>query len=169
MKYSARGKTGVDRTSAPGAERSAAPHLAPEPATDPSKAKPESIPADSAPAAKLATQDTAAPKANVPSATSAVPTSNERSRVERRRWERISLAGKRAFATIGNGGEKSYRVLDMSHGGVALEAENDLPAGEPFQAVLHVPILGEVRVKLKKLYTQRTAGQQPRVGCLFVT
>jgi hypothetical protein len=57
----------------------------------------------------------------------------------------------------------------MSHGGVALEAEHDLPTGESFQAVLHVPILGEVRVKLKKLYVQRIPGQQSRVGCLFVT
>jgi len=57
----------------------------------------------------------------------------------------------------------------MSHGGVALEASQDLPTGESFQAVLHVPILGEVRVKLKKLYVQRVAGQQARVGCLFVT
>jgi hypothetical protein len=57
----------------------------------------------------------------------------------------------------------------MSHGGVALEAGHDLPAGESFQAVLNVPILGEVRVKLKKLYVQNVPGQQSRVGCLFVT
>jgi diguanylate cyclase (GGDEF)-like protein len=93
----------------------------------------------------------------------------ERAGTDRRRWERISLSGKRAFATVGNGGEKKFRVLDMSHGGVALEAEQDLPSGETFQAVLHVPILGEVRVKLKKLYVHRAAGQQSRVGCLFVT
>jgi hypothetical protein len=70
---------------------------------------------------------------------------------------------------VGNGVDKQYRVLDMSHGGVALEAEHELPSGESFQAVLHVPILGEVRVKLKKLYVHRAAGQQSRVGCLFVT
>jgi diguanylate cyclase (GGDEF)-like protein len=93
----------------------------------------------------------------------------ERSGTERRRWERISLSGKRAFATVGSGVEKQFRVLDMSHGGVALEAEQDLPSGETFQAILHVPILGEVRVKLKKLYVHRTAGLQSRVGCLFVT
>ena len=93
----------------------------------------------------------------------------DRSAAERRKWERISLSGKRAFATIGNGVEKQFRVLDMSHGGVALEAEHDLPVADSFQAVLHVPILGEVRVKLKKLYVQRLAGQQSRAGCLFVT
>jgi hypothetical protein len=52
---------------------------------------------------------------------------------------------------------------------VALEAEHDLPAAETFQAVLHVPILGEVRVKLKKLYVQRLNGKQTRIGCIFVT
>jgi diguanylate cyclase (GGDEF)-like protein len=97
------------------------------------------------------------------------PVTPERSGTERRRWERISLSGKRAFATVGSGADKQFRVLDMSHGGVALEAEHDLPSGETFQAILHVPILGEVRVKLKKLYVQRTFGQQSRVGCLFVT
>jgi c-di-GMP-binding flagellar brake protein YcgR len=107
-------------------------------------------------------------RASVPAATTA-PKAVEHSAAERRKWERISLSGKRAFATVTNGADKQFRVLDMSHGGVALEAENDLPSGESFQAVLHVPILGEVRVKLKKLYVHRVAGQQSRVGCLFVT
>jgi diguanylate cyclase (GGDEF)-like protein len=169
MKYSARSKTEVDRTSMTGPAQSAVPHPAPQPVPDNSRVKPDSGSTDSAPAAKVAPQDAAAPKTKVAAAATAPPASNERSGAERRRWERISLAGKKAFATIGDRGQKSYRVLDMSHGGVALEAENDLPAGEPFQAVLQVPILGEVRVKLKKLYTQRTVGQQPRVGCLFVT
>jgi diguanylate cyclase (GGDEF)-like protein len=169
MKYSARAKNGVDRTAAEDAARSAVAHPAPEPAADISKAEPQKGSGDSTRAPSPAPQAAAAPKVNVPPAAPAASTSSERAVAERRRWERISLSGKRAFATIGDGGEKSYRVLDMSHGGVALEAENDLPAGEPFQAVLHVPILGEVRVKLKKLYTQRTVGQQPRVGCLFVT
>jgi diguanylate cyclase (GGDEF)-like protein len=92
-----------------------------------------------------------------------------RSAAERRKWERISLAGKRAFATVGDGSEILLRVLDMSHGGVALEAGENVPLGESFQAVLQVPILGEVRVKLKKLYVHRTVGQQARVGCLFIT
>jgi diguanylate cyclase (GGDEF)-like protein len=96
-------------------------------------------------------------------------TPDARSLSERRRWERISLTGKRAFATVGDGQENPLRVLDMSHGGVALEAGENLPTGESFQAVLQVPILGEVRVKLKKLYVNQTEGQQSRVGCLFIT
>jgi diguanylate cyclase (GGDEF)-like protein len=169
MKYSARAKNGADRATIAGTTQSAVSHPAAESAADTSKPEPRAGSSDSTAAPSPSPQDAAAPKANVPLAAPAGPTSTERSGAERRRWERISLSGKRAFATIGDGAEKSYRVLDMSHGGVALEAENDLPAGEPFQAVLHVPILGEVRVKLKKLYTQRTVGQQPRVGCLFVT
>ena len=79
------------------------------------------------------------------------------------RWQ-----GKRALRQSGTGG-KPLRVLDMSHGGVALEAGENVPLGESFQAVLQVPILGEVRVKLKKLYVHHTVGQQARVGCLFIT
>ncbi len=88
--------------------------------------------------------------------------------VERRRWERISLAGKKAFATVGNGAELKLRVIDMSHGGVALEAEGNLNLGDAFHAVLHVPILPATRVKLKKLYTYPGSGPQSRVGCQFI-
>src|SRR5579862_8976384 len=71
---------------------------------------------------------------------------------DRRKSDRILLADTRAFATVGAVTEKPLRVLDMSHGGVALEAEETLPLGDSFHAVLQVPILGEVRVRLRKLY-----------------
>jgi diguanylate cyclase (GGDEF)-like protein len=90
------------------------------------------------------------------------------SSVERRKWERISLAGKKAFATVGNGAELRLRVIDMSHGGVALEADGALNLGEAFHAVLHVPILPATRVRLKKLYTYPGKGPQSRVGCQFI-
>ncbi len=88
---------------------------------------------------------------------------------ERRRYERVSLVGKRAVAVIGAGADESLKVIDMSYGGVALEVAENMPLSDSFHAVLRVPILGEVRVKLKKLYTQRISGQQARVGCLYVT
>lgn len=88
---------------------------------------------------------------------------------DRRRSDRISLAGTRAFATVGSASDKPLRVLDMSHGGVALEAEENFPLTEAFQAVLQVPILGEVRVRLRKLYVLRTGGVQARIGCTFIT
>jgi len=88
---------------------------------------------------------------------------------ERRKWERLSLVGKRALATLANNPEKPLRILDMSHGGIALEGGENVPLTEAFQAVLNVPILGEVRVKLKKLYVRREPGQPDRIGCLFIT
>jgi diguanylate cyclase (GGDEF)-like protein len=94
--------------------------------------------------------------------------STKQSAAERRRWERISLAGKKAFATVGNGSELKLHVLDMSHGGVALEAEGGVNLADSFHAVLHVPILPATRVRLKKLYTRPGNGPQARVGCQFI-
>ena len=185
MKYSVREKNGADVNAAADATRRQIPRATPQPSASVSAAKPEKLETapepgnlagqsnrtQSTPEGKPASEGkppSEQSSASVPSATTA-PKAADRPGAERRKWERISLSGKRAFATITSGAEKQFRVLDMSHGGVALEAENDLPSGESFQAVLHVPILGEVRVKLKKLYVHRTAGQQSRVGCLFVT
>lgn len=159
MKYSARGRSSTGPTptqpSAPSSDEPPAP--APDKGASPVKPvgdqKPSDRPSDVA--------SKAAPPIQRPV--------ESREIAERRKWERISLAGKRAFATVGDGKSKQLRVLDMSHGGVALEAEDHLSLGESFQAVLQVPILGEVRVRLKKLYVHRMAGQQSRVGCLFVT
>jgi diguanylate cyclase (GGDEF)-like protein len=89
--------------------------------------------------------------------------------VERRRSERILLTGKRAVAVIGAAPNETLRVIDMSHGGVALEVMDQVPLPESFHAILRVPILGEVRVKLKKLYTHPLTEHQVRVGCLYVT
>jgi len=169
MKYSARAKNNSDVIRTADADRRA--FRRPEPESTAHISTPKSTDASGANTKTPSppSENNTKSEPHNPTNVLAASKSGERTHTERRRWERISLVGKRAFATIGNGAEKSYRVLDMSHGGVALEAENDLPTGEPFQAVLHVPILGEVRVKLKKLYSQQTAGQQPRVGCLFVT
>jgi diguanylate cyclase (GGDEF)-like protein len=171
MKYSVREKNGADVTSAADASRRQAPRATPTTASDAPTAKAggEEQQAGDVSNANLTPTGSAAAAPGTPVSSEANAKALERSRAERRKWERISLSGKRAFATIGNGEDKQFRVLDMSHGGVALEAEHDLPAAETFQAVLHVPILGEVRVKLKKLYVQRVAGQKSRVGCLFVT
>jgi diguanylate cyclase (GGDEF)-like protein len=185
MKYSVREKNGAEITAAVDATRRQVPRTDTPPAagattTTSEKVQPTREPGNLTGEASRAPsmsegksssegkQPTAQSSASMPPATTA-PKAADRTGAERRKWERISLSGKRAFATVGNGADKQFRVLDMSHGGVALEAENDLPSGESFQAVLHVPILGEVRVKLKKLYVQRIAGQQSRVGCLFVT
>jgi len=89
--------------------------------------------------------------------------------LERRRWERVSLAGTRAYALIGEGVERTARVLDLGYGGVALETAHPEELGESFLAVLHVPILPPVRVNLRRIYLRQGSTGSSRVGCAFVT
>jgi hypothetical protein len=88
---------------------------------------------------------------------------------EQRKWERVSLAGTRAYAIIGEGAGRTAPVLDLSYGGVALLVERPEELPGLFQAVLHVPILPPVRVSLRKVYTQLLEGARARVGCAFVS
>jgi diguanylate cyclase (GGDEF)-like protein len=89
--------------------------------------------------------------------------------VERRRWERVSLAATRAYALIGEGVESTARVLDLGYGGVALETSRPEEFEEAFHAVLHVPILPPVRVSLKRIYQGQGSTGAARIGCSFVT
>ncbi len=88
---------------------------------------------------------------------------------EKRKWERVPLAGTRAYAQFAEVPQRTIRVLDLSYGGVAFEIGTTEELAATFYAVLHVPILPPVRVSLKKLYQIRLAGGQLRVGCSFVT
>lgn len=88
---------------------------------------------------------------------------------EQRRWERVSLASTHAYALIGEGVERTSRVLDLGYGGVALETSRPEEYGEAFHAVLHVPILPPVRVSLRRVYVNKTASGAARIGCSFVT
>jgi len=88
---------------------------------------------------------------------------------ERRRWERVSLGGTRAYALIGEGVETTARVLDLGYGGVALESSHPEQLAESFIAVLHVPILPPVRVNLRRVYFGSMTAGNTRVGCAFVT
>jgi diguanylate cyclase (GGDEF)-like protein len=87
---------------------------------------------------------------------------------ERRRWERVSLAGTRAYALIGEGAERTARVVDLGYGGVALEAPRPEEIEEEFHAVLHVPILPPVRVSLRRVYLGQGSTGKSRIGCSFV-
>lgn len=91
------------------------------------------------------------------------------SRTEHRKWERVSLAGTKAYAVLSDGGSKTARVLDLSYGGVALllDSSHDVPS--QFSAVLHVPILPPVRVVLRKAYSTEPEAGRRRVGCSFVS
>jgi diguanylate cyclase (GGDEF)-like protein len=87
-----------------------------------------------------------------------------------RKWERVSLAGTKAYAVLTDMGQKTASVLDLSYGGVALllpDNARELP--EQVNAILHVPILPPVRVVLRKIYTQKQDGMRARVGCSFVS
>jgi diguanylate cyclase (GGDEF)-like protein len=88
---------------------------------------------------------------------------------ERRRWERVSLATTHAYALVGEGVERTARVLDLGYGGVALETSRPEDFDEAFHAVLHVPILPPVRVSLKRVYKMQGTAGAARVGCSFVT
>jgi diguanylate cyclase (GGDEF)-like protein len=93
-----------------------------------------------------------------------------RAGADKRKWERVSLVGTRAYAVLEEDTEHTARVLDLSYGGVALQTDRaeDLP-NNAFQAVLHVPILPPVKVSLRKTYTQLMENQGVRVGCAFVS
>jgi len=88
---------------------------------------------------------------------------------EHRKWERVSLAGTKAYAILTDASQKTATVADLSYGGVALmmEKPDDLPI--QFNAVLHVPILPPVRVVLRKTYTNLLGDGRARVGCSFVS
>ncbi len=89
---------------------------------------------------------------------------------EQRKWERVSLAGTKAYALLTDDGQKTAAVIDLSYGGVALLfAGNTEEVPDQFNAILHVPILPPVRVILRKAYTQRLDGGRARVGCSFVS
>jgi hypothetical protein len=88
---------------------------------------------------------------------------------EQRRWERVSLSSTHAYALIGEGVERTARVLDLGYGGVALETSRPEDFGEAFHAVLHVPILPPVRVSLHRVYQKEGSSGATRIGCYFVT
>ena len=88
---------------------------------------------------------------------------------EARKWERVSLAGTKAYAILTDVNQKTAAVLDLSYGGVALLMENPEDVPNQFHAVLHVPILPPVRVVLRKTNTQQIEGGRARVGCSFVS
>jgi diguanylate cyclase (GGDEF)-like protein len=96
------------------------------------------------------------------------PEAAERSESERRKWERISLTGTRAYAQLQESSEKTARVLDLGYGGVALEVPRTEELGTIFYAVLHVPILPPVRVSLRCVYVSHVEGSNSRIGCAFV-
>jgi diguanylate cyclase (GGDEF)-like protein len=113
----------------------------------------------------------ALPPAPVAAPTSAVPRTVPQpapSYSERRKWERVSLVGTRASATLSEP-QKTAMVLDLSYGGVALLVDDTEELPPQFYATLHVPILPPVRVCLKQMYATKAEGGRLRVGCAFIS
>jgi diguanylate cyclase (GGDEF)-like protein len=107
-------------------------------------------------------------KAAAPSPTVTLPAA-ARTAAERRRWERVSMVGTRAYAVLGEDTQNTARVIDLSYGGVALHFERADQVTGSFSAVLHVPILPPVRVTLRRTNSIQVEGQGFRIGCAFVS
>jgi diguanylate cyclase (GGDEF)-like protein len=88
---------------------------------------------------------------------------------EHRKWERVSLAGTKAYAILTDSSQKTAHVADLSYGGVALMLDKSDEIPVQFNAVLHVPILPPVRVVLRRAYTHRMDDGRSRIGCSFVS
>jgi diguanylate cyclase (GGDEF)-like protein len=112
--------------------------------------------------------NSAAP-APAPTVVAAVPGST-RPASETRKWERVSLFGARAYVVLAGDTDRTARVVDLSYGGVALQADAGMDLPTIFQAVLHLPIVPPVRVSLRRIYESRIAGGEPRfrVGCALI-
>ncbi|MGH9732303.1 MAG: diguanylate cyclase domain-containing protein [Candidatus Acidiferrales bacterium] len=88
---------------------------------------------------------------------------------ERRKWERVSLAGTHAYAVISGNEKKSATVMDLCTGGLSLIIDNPEDLASPFFAVLHVPILPPLRVNLRRVYTRKIENGRSKIGCAFVS
>ncbi|MGH9681210.1 MAG: diguanylate cyclase domain-containing protein [Candidatus Acidiferrales bacterium] len=134
---------------------------------------PEAEIAEEAPPPSAAPPESAPRKVPPPVATTPVAPSREirpsAPASERRRWERVSLTTTHAYALIGEGVEFTAKVIDLGYGGVALETARPEAFDETFQAVLHVPILPPVRVRLRRVYQGVVSVGATRIGCSFVT
>jgi diguanylate cyclase (GGDEF)-like protein len=109
------------------------------------------------------------PAQSVPQMAKTIPISAPSSRDEKRKWERVSLAGTKAYAMLSEADKGTATLIDLSYGGVALLLEKGAELPKQFSAILHVPILPPVRVILRQAYTQRLDGGRVRAGCSFVS
>ncbi|HXN25257.1 MAG TPA: GGDEF domain-containing protein [Candidatus Dormibacteraeota bacterium] len=112
---------------------------------------------------------TAPQKSRTPVPPSVPTPTASRSGPEHRRAERVSMAGTRAYAVLGEDGRKTARVIDLGFGGVGLQVDDPEELPETFSAVLHVPILPPVRVTLRRVYLQKPATGSARMGCSFIS
>ena len=87
---------------------------------------------------------------------------------DKRKWERVPMAGTSAHIVWDEGVPATAPVLDVSFGGVALLVAKPEAFPPLVHAVLHMPIQLPVSVNLRKLNEQPLHGDGTRVGCVFL-
>src|SRR5579864_9195617 len=103
------------------------------------------------------------PRAPAPASAPPAPAPVVTGRNEKRRWERVSMTGTRAYAQLTDDPQRTARVIELGYGGLALEMDSAEELGARFSAVVHVPILAPMRVVLRKVYVVRVSSGQVRV------
>jgi diguanylate cyclase (GGDEF)-like protein len=89
---------------------------------------------------------------------------------DKRKWERVPLAGTSAHIVWNEGAPRTAPIIDVSYGGLSLLVENPEIFPTLFQALLHMPIHLPVMVSLRKSNEKRIhRGMATRLGCVFVT
>ncbi len=87
---------------------------------------------------------------------------------DNRQHQRISVVDARAYVVLVEGHVRVARVLDMSYGGLKLQFERETDLPEAFLAELRVPILPQMRVRLRRAYRTLPGDHSMIVGCAFV-
>jgi len=87
---------------------------------------------------------------------------------DKRKWERIPLAGTTAHLVWNGPDPVAAPVVDLSYGGVAFVVRDAEAFPSECPAVLHVPTQVPVKVVLHKTYSQPAGESGTRVGCAFV-
>jgi len=90
------------------------------------------------------------------------------SAADKRKWERIPLAGTTAHVVWNEPDPTTAPVVDLSYGGVAFMVQDAGAFPAECSAVLHVPTQVPVKVVLHRTYAQPAGESGTRVGCAFV-
>jgi phosphoribosyl 1,2-cyclic phosphodiesterase len=86
----------------------------------------------------------------------------------KRRYERISLQNTESYGVLCNSARATVsRVLDLSEGGVSFLLDEESHVPETLHARLHVPLMPESELDLRRIYAKPLGQGLLRVGCSF--
>ena len=86
----------------------------------------------------------------------------------KRRHERIPLQNTESYGVLCNSARATVsRVLDLSEGGVSFLLDEESHVPETLHARLHVPMMAESELNLRRIYTKPLGQGLLRVGCSF--